>query len=77
MKLKTEYLSGLLLEKQAIRKYKNTIIKGEKKGGVFYTEIVTKLKGYHHWGKGEVFYFTEDGDMCDSMKSCINDIKIT
>jgi len=72
VKLKEEYISGMSLKTESIRKYKYTIEEGEHKGRYFYSEIYTPKISEHKYGKEEVsFYFDNEEEVYHDIKDLI------
>ena len=60
IKLKEQYVAGISLKTESIRKYKYTIEEGEHKGRCFYSEIYTPKISEHKYGKQEVSFYFDD-----------------
>lgn len=60
MKAQSEYIIGITLESGSLRKYKITVMEGEKKGKFFYKEIFTPKISEFKYGKPRVIYCIEN-----------------
>lgn len=77
--LKREYISGMSLENESIRKFKYTVLNGDLKGEIFFSESSTKRLDECRWADGKTIYFhaKKISKEYNDIKGCIESMKLS